>query len=255
MHTVKPATMRKIAPLFSEWEETMIWSCLEGCMGIAFADVGRHPSSAQIMVADFCFYAGKPAMELVLNLPKHRRGLPFLMVPENEAWAEMIEQVYAERVRRVTRYATRKEHNLFDRDRLEAYAHKLPGGYSLCPIDEALYETLKSQAWSASLCEQFATAQEYVNHGIGVVALCDGVPVSGASSYTYYRGGIEVEVDTQEFHRRMGLARACAAKLILTCMDRGLYPSWDAQNPGSLQLALQLGYHEKGPYTAFEFLG
>lgn len=25
-------------PLFDGWEETLIWSCLEGCMGTVFAD-------------------------------------------------------------------------------------------------------------------------------------------------------------------------------------------------------------------------
>ena len=51
-----------------------------------------------------------------------------------------------------------------------------------------------------------------------------------ASSYTVYRGGIEIEIDTHPDHRRRGLARACGAALMLECLKRGLY-SWDAQNP------------------------
>jgi len=80
----------------------------------------------------------------------------------------------------------------------------------------------------------------------------DGVPVSGASSYSSYRGGIEIEIDTKEEYRRRGLARICGARLILECLDRGLYPSWDAQNPGSAALAKQLGYRMEGTYTAYE---
>lgn len=51
---------------------------------------------------------------------------------------------------------------------------------------------------------------------------------------------------------RQGLAFACGARLILECLQRGLYPSWDAQNEGSLALARKLGYHFDHAYTAFE---
>ena len=54
--------------------------------------------------------------------------------------------------------------------------------------------------------------------------------VAGASSYSMYTGGIEIELDTKEEHRRKGLALAVAARLILECLDRGLYPCWDAAN-------------------------
>ena len=37
---------------------------------------------------------------------------------------------------------------------------------------------------------------------LGVVILKDVEPVSGASSYSEYRGGIEIEIDTREDYRR-----------------------------------------------------
>lgn len=78
-----------------------------------------------------------------------------------------------------------------------------------------------------------------------------GVPVSGASSYSSYWEGIEVEVDTREEYRRRGLAYVCAAKLILECRNRKLYLSWDAHNMQSVALAEKLGYHYDHEYTAF----
>ena len=60
--------------------------------------------------------------------------------------------------------------------------------------------------------------------------------VAGASSYTVYDGGIEIQIDTQLKHRRKGLAAACGAKLILECLERGLYPSWDAHDRRSAAL-------------------
>ncbi|MBR3832696.1 MAG: GNAT family N-acetyltransferase [Lachnospiraceae bacterium] len=48
------------------------------------------------------------------------------------------------------------------------------------------------------------------------------------------------------------VASICGAKLILECLDRGLYPSWDAQNMGSVALAEKLGYHFDHAYDAYE---
>lgn len=79
-----------------------------------------------------------------------------------------------------------------------------------------------------------------------------GELVSGASSYTVYREGIEIEIGTKEEYRRQGLAAVCGARLILECMKRGLYPSWDAQNKWSVALAEKLGYHYDRTYPAYE---
>ena len=63
-------------------------------------------------------------------------------------------------------------------------------------------------------------------------------------------GGIEIE--TREDYRRKGLAYICGAKLILECLKREWYPSWDAQNKWSVSLAEKLGYHFAYEYTAYE---
>lgn len=102
------------------------------------------------------------------------------------------------------------------------------------------------------LVSQFDDYELYRKHGLGVVVEKDGEPVSGASSYSGYMGGIEIEIDTREDYRRRGLATVCGAKLILECLDRGWYPSWDAQNKWSVGLAEKLGYHFDREYEVFE---
>ena len=91
-----------------------------------------------------------------------------------------------------------------------------------------------------------------VKYGLGVVLLKDGEVVSGASSYSGYIGGIEIEIDTREDYRRKGVAYICGAKLILECLDRKWYQSWDAQNRWSVALAEKLGYHFDHAYVAYE---
>ena len=83
------------------------------------------------------------------------------------------------------------------------------------------------------------------------MVLWNGTPVAGAGSYCVYRGGIEIEIDTREDHRRRGLAAACGARLILECLDRGLYPSWDAHDLRSVALAEKLGYRRGDPYPVY----
>ena len=75
--------------------------------------------------------------------------------------------------------------------------------------------------------------------------------VCGASSYTVYNKGIEIEIDTKEGYRRKGLALVCASKIILECLSRELYPSWDAANRESVALAEKLGYHFDNEYVTY----
>lgn len=57
---------------------------------------------------------------------------------------------------------------------------------------------------------------------------------------------------TQKEYRRRGLASICGARLILECLQRELYPSWDAHSRASLTLAEKLGYHYSHTYSAIE---
>ena len=61
-----------------------------------------------------------------------------------------------------------------------------------------------------------------------------------------------MQIDTREDFRRKGLASICGAKLLLECLKRGWYPSWDAQNRQSVALAEKLGYHFEKEYIAYE---
>lgn len=119
-------------------------------------------------------------------------------------------------------------------------------------IDERLFYRCKEIQWCRDWVSQYDKYEDYKKHGLGAVILKDRQPISGASSYASYNEGIEIEIDTKEEYQRKGLAYICGAKLILECLDRGWYPSWDAQNRGSVALAEKLGYHFDYEYVAFE---
>ena len=55
MPVVKVIDVRTVAPLVKDWEETLIWSCLQGCMGQAYTVDSSVPESVQILIGAFFF--------------------------------------------------------------------------------------------------------------------------------------------------------------------------------------------------------
>ena len=242
-----------VSPLFQDWDETMIWSCLDGTMGELYGDDFKNPKSTAAVLGDFTFFAGVPCAELgALHhsslLQKNYR----ILVPRTSEWENLLLKLYGNRARRIRRYATVKDSGSFSPEGLTKILSGLPEGFSLKRMDEALYNQCGSMDWSRDLVSQYETWEKYRILGLGVVLTKDGEILSGASSYSAYRGGIEIEIDTRPEYRRRGFASFCGACLILECIKRNLYPSWDAHTEASLSLALKLGYRFSHAYTALE---
>lgn len=246
IHTTEQ--IQKAAPLFDGWQESLIWSCLEGVMGRLYVDSVEDPASAMITLGDFCYLAGKPDPAFFPHLPCR----DVIIVPQDSCWADLIERHFGQKARKVTRYAIKKEPQVFDPARLTAAVDTLPAGYVLQMMDRELFSRCQKIFWCRDWVRQYDSYDLYERYGLGAIALKDGEPVSGASSYSGYRGGIEVEIITHEDHRRQGLAYACGAKLILECLKKGWYPCWDARTRWSVALAEKLGYHFDHAYTAYE---
>lgn len=249
---VKITNTKTVETLFAGWEESTIWSCLQSVMGDIYGEDSAKPESAMAVLGDFCFFAGNPDKNLVLYKPTDRQRDFIIMVPQTDLWGDVIKESYGDRAKPVTRYAIKKEPGVFDVAHLQAIVASLPPEYTCRIIDEALYEACKANEWSKDLVAQFSNYELYEELGLGVVVLKDEELVSGASSYSRYHQGIEIEIDTKEPFRRQGLASVCGAKLILECLRLGLYPSWDAQNKWSVALAEKLGYQFDHEYIAYE---
>lgn len=242
----------KAKAIFGDWEETIIYSCVQGVMGDIYVDDEINPKSAMAILGDFCLLGGVPNSEVAMYKPENFKNNFIIMVPQNDEWARLIEQCYGYRAKSVIRYAIKKEKDIFDVKKLESAVASLPEGFKIKMIDEDIYNAVLEEEWSKYLVLQFDSYDIFKSLGIGVVAMYKDDIVAGASSYSRYKEGIEIEIDTKEEYRRKGLAYACGAKLILECLKRGLYPSWDAQNKWSVGLAQKLGYTFDHEYCAFE---
>lgn len=245
----------QVKALWANWQESLVWGALQGVMGEIYAVEATEVKSSMIILGDFAYYTGEPNEELVRFKPDWCTQDFIILVPENEAWAQMIEQCYKERAKRVMRYAIKKEPGIFDREKLQQLAAAVPEGYEMRLIDEALYQHCRKEEWARDFVARYDSYELYEKIGLGVAVLKDGEMVAGVSSYSSFKEGIEIEIVTKKEHRRKGLATVCAARILLECMDRGWYPSWDAQNLWSVGLAKKLGYHYSHEYPAYEISG
>ncbi len=233
-------------PVFANWEnlDTGVVACLDGVMGKIFVTDPDRPKSAMAVIGSFAFLAGEPDLELLRGKPD--RGM--LVVPENEAWAKLIEENFPAFKR--IRYSIRKDTE-FDREKLEAMVRALPEGYSIRRIDGELYDTVLKDGTFKDCVSVFETKERFLSLGRGFVVMKDGKIVSAASSYSRGLRCIDLEVTTLKEERKKGLASAVCATLILACLDEGIYPAWDAANLMSVRLAEKLGYEFGSEYCCY----
>ena len=106
-----------IEKIFENWNETIIWSCLLGIMGEIHANLSDD--AAMAILGDFAFYAGNPSEELIRFKPESCKQDFIIMIPQNAKWASLIEKCYGDKAKKVTRYAIKKEADIFDVKKLQ----------------------------------------------------------------------------------------------------------------------------------------
>ena len=188
---------KKAEALFTGLDDSLIQTCLNGLLGgkIYVTDT-EAPRSAMAFVAEFAYFAGETDRELASFKPEGYVG----MVPPDESWAALIEEFWPD-ADKVTRYAIQKGAK-FDRANLQRLVDALPEGYEIKRIDGELYDKCLEIDDFEDAVGHFASKEQYLELGRGFAAVKDGEPVSVASSYTVYRKGIEIEIDTLEGERR-----------------------------------------------------
>lgn len=248
---VKVEDTKGMDALFAYTSDTAVLSCLQGVMGEVYATQDGH--SVMAGLGDFAYCAGAPDRELLAFVLTKSGMKEITIVPADEEWEKLIGQYAGARARKQTRYALLRESlEIFDRQQLLKAVEGLPEGYELRMMDRSLFEQCDSLDWCREWVENYPTYELYEQYGLGAVVLKNGEPVAGASSFSSYLQGIEIIIRTKEEYQKQGFAYICASKLILACMERNLYPSWDAANLKSLGLSRKLGYHFKGEYTAYK---
>lgn len=239
----------RASKLFEGFEDSSIWSALGGKMGSVLTDREDEVRTAIVCLGEYLFLAGEPN-ETLFEQALSRRG-DYILVPRaGSGWDKLIERRFPESPP-ITRYGISKE-TQFDRAHLTEAAKTLPDGYEFRFFDAELYDMALSEEWSECFVDNFASREDFLASGGGVGVMHEGALVAGCSTFSSYVEGVEIQVATHPDYRKKGLAYACSARFILDCLDKGLYPSWDAANVMSLGLAKKLGYTPAAPYIGYE---
>ena len=260
MIEIRHDNRRVLEPLFAgkPYGMSLVKTYFDGYNGTAWADDAENPKVCLLRVGEFGFPAGDAASpgarELLEKLTELARF--WLVYPPDEAWDALIREVWGERAVRAERYAIRHD-TVFNREALAQYAQAVPEGVTLVPMNRALFEICRHDPELWDFVSNFRDWEHYDSYAKGILAIQNNEILGGCSTYTRfddvsgYRYAQELEVDVREQYRRRGLAKACAARMILDCLADGIYPAWDAASRISVDLAEKFGYRESHGYFVY----
>lgn len=236
-----------VRPLFAELP------CLHGIaeaglsgMGRVWTDSPLRPQAAVMTVGDFILCGGEAGLSA-------GRMLRTAFQSDKRGWLVYAPGGWMDAMGKIAPYEL-LERRAFDPrvqpedEHLRGILAKASADVSIQPLDGEWISWCRGQEWSEDFVSQF-TDEAFAAQGLGVLLMMDGEPVSGASSYVRYPGGIEIQVTTREDCDGHGYATLASAALILRAHERGLAATWDSANHVSERIAMKLGYRAAEYYT------
>ena len=246
MQAAFPATDQRTASLFAgaPGGNSLVQAALSG-MGRVLADRPKEPRCAVATVGDFVYCGGEPGYSAVHLLRMAMTGSwEDYLIYAPGAWRQALARLGEYQV--VRRYAF-DSHVQPEDDHLRALLRDMPVEGAFQPIEGAWIAHCRTEEWSRDFVRLYED-EAYAQRGLGVLLMLHGEAVAGASSYTSYPGGIEVQLQTRDDQQGKGYATLAAAKLLLMAHARGLIATWDAANATSAYIAEKLGYCALGTY-------
>lgn len=230
-----------------------LFSCIEGNAGQVWVNNKENPTLAIILIADFCFLLGHSEKledgDYIIKIYDNIKRK--IIVPDSSFWIKVIETYFPDNHRTFSRYSIKTEPEVFNKDNLNSYIKAIESKFDIVNIDKTNYKKVLADDFMADCCSNYSSLDDFTKNGLGYLIIHDDEIISAASSYGYCIGSIEITIGTKEDYRQKGLALACASKLILDCLARGIYPHWDAANLESVALAEKLGYHFNKEYIVY----
>lgn len=236
-----------VQPLFADLP------CLYGIAEAGLSGMGRvwtdspiHPRAAVMTVGDFILCGGEAGLSAA-------RMLRTALQSDKRGWLVYAPGGWMTALVKITPFKLVKrrafDHQIQPKDtELRGILAKAPADVAIHPLEGEWIRWCRGQTWSEDFVSQF-TDEGFAAKGLGMLVFRGGEPVSGASSYVRYPGGIEIQVTTRDDCCGHGYATLASAALILCAHEHGLAATWDSANPVSEHIALKLGYRAEALYT------
>lgn len=248
----KRQTIRLIC---EESEEVLVRGAAAGTVGRVWVPKLENSSYCLVLVGDYAYLVGLPprgSQALDLKSQLYEIGSHAYLIPQNERWADWLEEEFLGNLRKVSRYALKKDEHHFDMGVLKQYINSIPRGIRIKRMDDILYRQAQKHPWSHNLCMNFEDEAHFAEKGFGYAAVKAKELVAGCSACGAGEGIVEVQVSTKKEYRRQGLALACSAAFLLECLEKDLIPNWSAVNLQSVGLAEKLGYVYDREYQVYQ---
>ncbi len=244
---LKPENRESVHPLFAGYPclRGAVASIMHGGLGEVFVTDPVAPKAA-LAVMEFAYLAGDPESESAPILIKALRTGDIVIAP-SEVWRHLFLRCCSGKFKTYRREAFLAGE--FDVKRLRYFCQRLPEEFVLKSIERR--EVSQFGELNHSLVYDNDDPAHFIAQWFGFGVMHQGRFVCGASAATIGGGKVEFEVQTHADYRRLGLATAASAAMILHCLELGLEPCWDAANLMSAGLARKLGFRSTGKYEAY----
>lgn len=247
MKLLEEEDLKVAKKFFKEIKFYMARTALEGYMGNVRVDNIDSPTISFVEFGNFLYIDGNPNSEIAKQALKDIKD--FKVIIANENWFELIEKTFSSNLEKGSRFSIKKD-TKFDKRKLNEFINLLDKKYKIKSIDKNLYKKIQN---TNSYVTNLKMSDNYEKYGIGYCAINEKDEIVGlVTSNAVYNKGIEINLKVDENYRRKGIATAISSKIILDCLDKNIYPSWDAANMNSVNLAEKLGYEFDSEYRIYK---
>ncbi len=137
----------------------------------------------------------------------------------------------------------------------------IPKEYKIRKVDITFWNMLSEGKYENGdfiklrLLESWHSFEDFLNKSIAYCTLLDDRIVAVIAGTACFNHVITIDIETEEKHRKMGLAYAMAAEFINDCLKNSYIPQWDCveSNPNSYNLAIKLGFQKMNENTVYWF--
>ena len=137
----------------------------------------------------------------------------------------------------------------------------IPTGYQLRRVDDTFWNMLMEGAFEnpdflrTRILESWHSFEKFMNKSIAYCITFENSIAAVMVGTARFNNVIAIDIETEEHHRRKGLAYAMAVEFIADCLRNGLIPQWDCveSNQNSYHLAKKLGFEKMNETTVYWF--
>lgn len=137
----------------------------------------------------------------------------------------------------------------------------IPKEYQIRKVDDTFWNTLTEGKFENEdfikirLLESWHSFEEFKNKSIAYCTILENRIVAVMVGTACFNNVIAIDIETEEKHRRRGLAYAMAVEFISDCLKNDYIPQWDCveSNPNSYNMAIKLGFEKMSKNTVYWF--